>query len=228
MVIVAPKNTVGTYQLTVTASSSSPSRSHAVTISLSVSPCLIATATYGSAMAPQVQFLRNFRDHEIMKTFAGSNFMTAFNAWYYSFSPTVAQYESQAPAARSIARVILYPLMGILQLSEFTFVAFGPASELGALAAGLLAGALIGLAYLSLPALCLLWSLRRRLKASVRGRLGKIIASTFTLLLFGFLIAELFQLSALMMISSAGLVLAAALAGCLLPALIAAKAKLRR
>jgi streptogramin lyase len=225
MEITAPKNTVGNYQLTVTGSSTTPSRTHQLTVSIQVSPCLIATATYGSELAPQVQFLRDFRDQKIMNTFAGSNFMTVFNAWYYSFSPAVAQYETQTPAARSIAKVVLYPLMGILRLSESTFMAFGSASEIGALAAGLLAGTLIGLTYLALPLFCVLWPLRRRISATAKARVVRMTICTFTLLLLGFVISEIFALPVLMMISSASLVLAALVAGSLLPALIAAEFK---
>ena len=36
--------------------------------------CLIATATYGSQVAPEVQLLRNFRDNSIMETKSGSRF----------------------------------------------------------------------------------------------------------------------------------------------------------
>jgi hypothetical protein len=225
MEITAPKNTVGTYHFTITATSTTPSRTHQLTISIQVSPCLIATATYGSALAPQVQFLRDFRDRQIMNTFAGSNFMTVFNAWYYSFSPAVAQYELQTPAARSIARVILYPLMGILGLSELTFLAFGPASEFGALAAGLLAGALIGITYLALPLFCILWPLRRRINATRKGRVIKTIIFMFTLLLVGFTLSEMLALPVMMMVSSAGLVLTALAAGSLLPAIVAAELK---
>jgi streptogramin lyase len=223
--ITAFKNTVGTYQLTVTGSSSTPSRSHQLTILVQVSPCLIATATYGSELAPQVQFLRDFRDQQIMKTFAGSNFMTAFNAWYYSFSPTVAQYESQTPAARSIARVALYPLIGILRLSESTFVAFGPASEIGALAAGLLAGALIGLTYLALPIFGILWPLRRRISSTAKARVFRTTICFLAILLVAFVISELLALPVLMMVASAGLVLTALVVGSLLPALTAVKFK---
>jgi len=225
MEITAPKNTVGTYQLTVTGTSGNPSRTHSVTISVQVSPCLIATATYGSALAPQVQFLRDFRDQHIMNTFAGSNFMTAFNAWYYSFSPAVAQYESQTPAARSVAKVVLYPLMGILQFSESTFVAFGSASEIGALAAGLVAGALIGLTYLAIPILCVLWPLRRRIGTAAKARLMRTIACMLALLFLGFAIAETFTLPILMMLSSAALVLVSLVAVSLLPALFVTELK---
>jgi len=48
--------------------------------------CLIATATYGSEMAPQVQLLREIRDNQLMNTGSGASFMTGFNQFYYSFS----------------------------------------------------------------------------------------------------------------------------------------------
>ena len=80
--------------------------------------CLIATATYGSELAPEVQLLRNFRDNSIMKTQAGSNFMIAFNAWYYSFSPYVANYLAGHWVERTIMKGVLYPLVGTLILSQ--------------------------------------------------------------------------------------------------------------
>ncbi len=49
--------------------------------------CLIATATFGSEMAPQVQFLREIRDNTVLQTESGASFMTGFNQFYYSFSP---------------------------------------------------------------------------------------------------------------------------------------------
>ena len=39
--------------------------------------CLIATAAYGSEMAPQVQLLREIRDNQLMNTESGSAFMGA-------------------------------------------------------------------------------------------------------------------------------------------------------
>ena len=44
--------------------------------------CLIATAAYGSEMAPQVQFLREIRDNSVLQTQSGTSFMTAFNSFY--------------------------------------------------------------------------------------------------------------------------------------------------
>jgi hypothetical protein len=221
MVITAPKNTVGTYQLTVTGTSSTPSRTHQLVVTVRVSPCLIATATYGSELAPQVQFLRDFRDQQIMNTFAGSNFMTAFNAWYYSFSPSVAGYESTSPSSRVLAKTALYPLIGILQVSSSTFRLFGFAPESAALVTGLLAGSLIGLAYFALPAFCALWFLKRRLNTETKSRVMRVMATGFVVLLFTFLTSEALASPVSMMISSAGLVLASLVAGSLLPPLAA-------
>ena len=50
-----------------------------------VGGCLIATAAFGSEMAPQVQFLREIRDNTVLQTESGSAFMTGFNQFYYSF-----------------------------------------------------------------------------------------------------------------------------------------------
>ena len=41
--------------------------------------CLIATATYGTELAPQVQQLREIRDQKLMKTESGQLFLNSFN-----------------------------------------------------------------------------------------------------------------------------------------------------
>jgi len=60
--------------------------------------CLIATAAYGSEMAPQVQLLREIRDNQLMHTESGISFMAGFNQFYYSFSPYIADAERENPA----------------------------------------------------------------------------------------------------------------------------------
>lgn len=218
MEIVALKNTAGTYQLTLTGKSANPSRVHQIVINIRVSPCLIATAAFGSELAPEVQFLRDFRDQRIMQTFAGSNFMEVFNAWYYSFSPAVAQYEYSHATACDAVKLALYPLMGILHLSSsvYALVEFEP--EGAALVAGLMAGSLIGFVYLGLPLLGVLWVGRRRINAKTRRKVAKSMAVTVVALLAGFVLSEVLALSVVMMAASAGLVLAAVLAGSILPA----------
>ena len=78
--------------------------------------CLIATATYGSELAPQVQQLREIRDNAVLKTNSGAAFMTAFNQFYYSFSPTVADFERENPAFKEFMKLTLQPLLTSLSI----------------------------------------------------------------------------------------------------------------
>lgn len=123
--------------------------------------CIIATATYGSELAPEVQFLRGFRDQTVLSTFAGSQFMAAFNAWYYSFSPSVASYLSNHGLARGIVKLILYPLIGILHLSASVYSVLNFSPELGILMAWFTASSLTGVVYFSLPVMVLQTSVKR-------------------------------------------------------------------
>jgi uncharacterized repeat protein (TIGR01451 family) len=116
-------------------------------IYLKSSGCLIATATYGSELSPEVQSLRSFRDTRVLPTFAGSQFMAVFESFYYSFSPNIAEYISGSAAARSLLKVLLYPLIKILSLAELASRSFSFSGELGAFVAGLVASALIGAVY---------------------------------------------------------------------------------
>ena len=182
------------------------------------SQCLIATATYGSELAPEVQFLRNFRDHSIVQTHAGRQFMIAFNLWYYSFSPTVAQFIATHEVARTLARGILYPLMSILHLSSVTFSALASRPELAALASGIVASSLIGLVYVALPVAGLFWIVRRRIDRRTQRTVTRCIAVLIALLLDGFIISELLGLDLMLTFVSAGIVLSFLAAGSILPA----------
>ena len=81
--------------------------------------CLIATAAFGSELAPQVQLLREIRDNTILQTESGSTFMTGFNQFYYSFSPAVADYERENPIFKEAVRVALTPLLTSLTLLQY-------------------------------------------------------------------------------------------------------------
>jgi peptide/nickel transport system substrate-binding protein len=111
------------------------------------SGCLIATAAFGSELTPQVQYLRNFRQDYILSTASGAAFMNAFNSAYYSFSPQVADYEREQPWLQATVKTAIYPLFGILAVSEKAhFIASG--GEAGAVVAGAVASSLIGAVYL--------------------------------------------------------------------------------
>ena len=81
--------------------------------------CLIATAAFGSELAPQVQLLREIRDNTILQTESGSTFMTGFNQFYYSFSPAVADYERENPVFKEAVRITLTPLLTSLTLLQY-------------------------------------------------------------------------------------------------------------
>ena len=81
--------------------------------------CLIATATYGSEMAPQVQFLREIRDNQLMNTNSGISFMSGFNSLYYSFSPYIADMERENPAFKEMVKIGITPLLSTLSVMSY-------------------------------------------------------------------------------------------------------------
>ena len=80
--------------------------------------CLIATATYGSELAPQVQQLRELRDNQLLQTESGTAFMGTFNDIYYSFSPVIADYERENPLFKEVVKIAITPMISSLSLME--------------------------------------------------------------------------------------------------------------
>ena len=80
--------------------------------------CLIATATYGTELAPQVQLLREIRDNNLLNTESGSAFMKTFNEFYYSFSPTIADYERENPVFKEAVKIAITPMISTLSIME--------------------------------------------------------------------------------------------------------------
>jgi len=80
--------------------------------------CLIATAAYGSEMAPQVQLLREIRDNQLMNTESGSAFMSGFNELYYSFSPYIADMQRENPMLKEAVKLGLTPMLSSLAIME--------------------------------------------------------------------------------------------------------------
>ncbi len=170
--------------------------------------CIIATAAYGSELSPEVSFLRAFRDQAVMSTFAGKQFMSVFNAWYYSFSPHVAKTIADNAFVRSIMKAVLYPLIGTLKMAEYTSsILLNLNPELAMVAAGLVASSLIGVVYFAPIALLFQFRIRRyyRLKGNSNPLLalaGLWLASALVLTIGEFLMAPI-----LVMFSTAMLVL---------------------
>jgi DNA-binding beta-propeller fold protein YncE len=168
------------------------------------SNCFIATATYGSELSPEVQLLRGFRDNTVRNTFAGRNFMTAFNAFYYSFSPSVASIIRENEPLRNVMKLVLYPLIDIMQLTSNTFNLLSINQELGIVTAGFVAGSLLAIVYL-LP-LILLVSYFKKFKPSTK--LLKINLAIWLGSISTIVIAEFFNSTSIMIFSTGGFVLA--------------------
>jgi hypothetical protein len=142
-----------------------------------------------------------------MKTQAGSNFMVAFNAWYYSFSPYVAAYENTHWVERTIMKGVLYPLIGMLYLTSNLFSATSAYPELAALLSGLLASSLIGAFYLGLPFSLLRAKVRRLRGLRAQNLLVKLLGGCLISGMASLLLGEILSSPQLLMISSATVVL---------------------
>ena len=74
------------------------------------SKCFVATAAYGSALAPQVVTLRQYRDNRLRTNQLGRWAIAA----YERLSPPLADWISERPVARAwVCRLLLEPLVRI-------------------------------------------------------------------------------------------------------------------
>ena len=71
--------------------------------------CFIATAAYGSPMAPQLNVLREMRDRFLLTNSLGKTLVN----FYYAHSPAAADFIAEHAGLRAIVRVGLLPLVGL-------------------------------------------------------------------------------------------------------------------
>jgi hypothetical protein len=119
--------------------------------------CLIATASFGSSLSPQVQMLREIRDNTLLDTHSGALFMKGFNSVYYSFSPTIAQWENENPAFKEAVKLFITPMISVLSI--MTFAEQG--SEVDVVLYGFSTLGLIVGIYVVAP-ISLVWQLKKR------------------------------------------------------------------
>ena len=81
--------------------------------------CLIASATYGTELAPQVQQLRELRDNHLLQTEVGTSFINSFNDFYYSFSPIIADYERENPIFKEAVKIAITPMISSLSILNY-------------------------------------------------------------------------------------------------------------
>jgi len=121
--------------------------------------CLIATATYGSELSPQIQQLRELRDNQLLHTESGSAFLSIFNDFYYSFSPYIADYERENPVFKEMVKIAITPM--ITSLSILNYVDMD--SEAEVLGYGISLILLNGMMYVGIPAIVII-GIRKRLQ----------------------------------------------------------------
>ena len=74
--------------------------------------------------------------------------MKVFNSFYYSFSPQIAEYERGNTLFKNMVKYSILPLLGILQISEFSYQ-ISSNSELAVIFSGFITAMLIGIVYCS-------------------------------------------------------------------------------
>jgi hypothetical protein len=81
--------------------------------------CFVATATYGTPMAKEVQILREFRDGYLLSGRIGQ----ALVGLYYRGSPPIAEFITAHPTLKPIVRAALVPAVAISTIAVNTTLA---------------------------------------------------------------------------------------------------------
>jgi len=97
------------------------------------------------------------------RTLLGHQFLSAFNAWYYSWAPSIARLESGNAELRSAVRAAILPLLGTLYVSSllFDWLHFNP--EFAVLTSGIVASSMLGAMYLTPVTFTVAYWRRRRI-----------------------------------------------------------------
>ena len=81
--------------------------------------CFIATAAYGTPMAPQIEVLRDFRDQCLLANPVGE----ALVDFYYKASPPIAEFIAEHPSLKPIVRTGLVPVVAMSTVAVNTTLA---------------------------------------------------------------------------------------------------------
>jgi len=202
-----PTSKNGSYVLTVAANGGGKNHSTNVTLIIQGSGCLIATATYGSELASEVQFLRGFREERVMPTLAGRQFLYGFNIFYYSFSPKVARLIESDDGLRALCKVALYPLISILKLAARLDSMLSFDREIGVIVSGFVASVFIGIVYFS-PIAVVLRKIAKECGAHLKVRLEEPMLTILLSSMVAILLGEAFPFYVTMTVATAAFVVA--------------------
>jgi len=124
------------------------------TIETGTPTCVIATAAFGSVMAPEVAYMRYVRDRLIGSTHLGRTLVDAFNAFYYSWSPPVARTVGSSSFLQAVFRILLLPVVLAVHAAALSFAAISGmtgSADAASVVAFVLAASLCVIAYFALP-----------------------------------------------------------------------------
>jgi hypothetical protein len=96
-------------------------RTVSIDVAQKTSACIIATATYGGAMEPEVVYMRYVRDEMIGSNEVGKTIVNGWNAFYYSWSPPIAKLISSNKLIQQISQVLIIPLIKVIHLTAFIY-----------------------------------------------------------------------------------------------------------
>jgi hypothetical protein len=115
------------------------------------SGCIIATATYGNELAPEVVYMRHVRDNMIGSNEVGKAIVIGWNSFYYSWSPQVAQFIDTHDFVKPVFEVLLLPLVGTVHL---TAIIYGAISLVNTPLASTVAFLIAALSTISIYVIC--------------------------------------------------------------------------
>ncbi len=140
----------GSYTIVIKGTGDGKERTDTLLINIKEKACFVATATYGSEVSNEVNILREFRDDIVLSTYAGQRFYVAFDAFYYSWSPQIAQAILAHQGLIAPLRITLYPLIGTLLLATSIATPIAQVSgELAVYLAMTIISSLLGIIYLT-------------------------------------------------------------------------------
>ncbi|RLF09102.1 MAG: hypothetical protein DRJ98_08645, partial [Thermoprotei archaeon] len=111
--------------------------------------CFIATALRDSDLDSRIALLRSFRSKLASSCHTGSEVTSLLNAWYYSWSPSMAKLIINDEPLRALSRLALYPLLISVAVADEAYRLIGSGGEVSFLCSLLLMGILLGVFYLT-------------------------------------------------------------------------------
>ena len=116
------------------------------------SVCLIITALQGSALNPEIDYMRHVRDDMIGSNEIGEKIVLGWNTFYYSWSPELARLIAGSIHMKTIFRILLIPLITIIHSTSIIYsVIVSYNNGLASLFSFVFASVLTSIVYLVLP-----------------------------------------------------------------------------